>query len=413
MIDPKEILGPDGMAKLEQQRRERAINGHKSKSAEGRESDFPGDTPMPRKPPEEPADRPPPYPGTGEQKPATVEIIRGDAVEIKPIEWAWDGFLAIGKLHILVGPPEAGKTNVAIKLGSIVTTRGIWPDGSRCNMCGTVLIWSGEDAIKDTLAPRLKASGADMTKIAFVGATIEHGKKVAFDPARHMDALLASAQKIGDVKMIIIDPIVSAVAGDSHKNAETRRGLQPVVDFAEKVGAIVLGITHFTKGTAGRSPLDRVTGSLAFGALARMVFVAAVNASGDESLPERLFIRAKSNIGPTGDGFGYSLSVAEIETPKGLAQATFVEWGDRVEGNAAGILARAETEKPEARSTLEDAKTCLKSILQFGPMGSKEVMREAQAQGLSEKTVNRAKKELGIKSAKNGFNGDWMWKLPS
>ena len=60
-------------------------------------------------------------------------------------------------------------------------------------------------------------------------------------------------------------PIVSAVAGDSHKGAEVRRALQPVVTLAQRLGCAVLGITHFSKGTNGRDPVERVTGSIAFG----------------------------------------------------------------------------------------------------------------------------------------------------
>jgi len=56
--------------------------------------------------------------------------------------------------------------------------------------------------------------------------------------------------------------IVSAVAGDSHKNSEIRRALQPLVDLGERTGCAILGISHFSKGTAGRDPVERVTGSI-------------------------------------------------------------------------------------------------------------------------------------------------------
>jgi hypothetical protein len=48
---------------------------------------------------------------------------------------------------------------------------------------------------------------------------------------------------------MLVDPIVSAVAGDSHKNAETRRALAPLVEFAERAKCALIGISHFTKGT--------------------------------------------------------------------------------------------------------------------------------------------------------------------
>ena len=78
------------------------------------------------------------------------------------------------------------------------------------------------------------------------------------------------------MRLVIVDPIISALGSfDSHKNAETRQALQPFVDAAAGTKAAVLGIAHFSKGTAGREPLERVSGSLAFGALARVVLGAA------------------------------------------------------------------------------------------------------------------------------------------
>jgi putative DNA primase/helicase len=96
--------------------------------------------------------------------------------------------------------------------------------------------------------------------------------------------------------MVIVDPVVTVVPGDSHKNTEVRRALQPLVGFATELDAAVFGVSHFTKGTAGRDPVERVTGSVAFGALPRVVMAAArVNEGNAE---RRIFCRAKSNIGP-------------------------------------------------------------------------------------------------------------------
>src|SRR6201987_5103761 len=100
--------------------------------------------------------------------------------------------------------------------------------------------------------------------------------------------------------MVTIDPVVSAVIGDGHKNAEVRRSLQPLSDMAERLGVVVLGITHFTKGTSGKDPIERVTGSLAFGAAARLVMVTVRPKDQGE---KRYIIRGKSNIGPSGGGF--------------------------------------------------------------------------------------------------------------
>ena len=203
----------------------------------------------------------------------TVRLLRGDAVELKAVRWQWRGFLPAGMLTVLGGSPGCGKTTIAESFAAIVTTAGIWPDGSRCAEAGDVLVWSGEDAHEVT-ASRLKACGADMKRVHLIDG-ISGSDGDAFDPGRDMPLLEAAAKELANPRLLIIDPIVSAVAGDGHKSNEVRRALQPVVDLAHRLGCAVLGITHFTKGTAGRDPVERITGSLAFAALARVVLVAA------------------------------------------------------------------------------------------------------------------------------------------
>lgn len=156
----------------------------------------------------------------------------------------------------------------------------------------------------------------------------------AFDPARDLTALEAAATRIRDIKLLIADPVVSAVTGDSHKNTEVRRALQPIVHLAQRLDCAVLGISNFSKGTAGREPLERVTGSVAFGALARVVLVAAKGADGEP----RLLARAKSNIGPDGGGFGYELAQVTFDG----VETSVVRWGAPLAGTARELLGDAE-----------------------------------------------------------------------
>ena len=100
---------------------------------------------------------------------------------------------------------------------------------------------------------------------------------------------------------------------------DVRRSLQAVVDFADAHGCAVIGITHFAKGGAGKAPQDRVIGSQAFGALARMVLVTAK----EEGSSRRVMARAKSNIASDDGGVAYSL---ELVTIAGGIEATQAVW---------------------------------------------------------------------------------------
>ncbi|MEK6210788.1 MAG: AAA family ATPase [Pseudomonadota bacterium] len=340
----------------------------------------------------------------------TVNLIRASDLKPEPIDWLWREYLACGKLHIIAGAPGAGKTTIALAFAATLTSGGRWPDGTRAEP-GNALIWSGEDDPKDTLLPRLIAMGADSSRVYFVGDTRADGKSRPFDPARDMSNLEREAQRIEHVRLFIVDPIVNAVAGDSHKNTETRRALQPIVDLASRLGAVALGISHFSKGTAGRDPVERVTGSIAFGAIARVVFGAAK--STDENGTKRLFVRAKSNIGPDGGGFGYDLEQSELKDYPGII-ASRVLWGIPLDGTARELLAVAEAIEDQG-SALHDTTDWLRDLLteEGGTMDKRDIMRLARDNGFSERTVQRAREQLALKVRTTGFGKDKrsMWSI--
>lgn len=337
------------------------------------------------------------------QPPATLVLTRGDTIKPKPVRWLWDGWLALGKLHILAGAAGTGKTTIALALASILTTGDRWPDNTTSKR-GGVLIWSSEDDPDDTLVPRMTAMGANMSFVHFISGVDDPEGRRAFDPA-HDTAILLQAIRNIKPALLIIDPIVSAVAGDSHKNTETRRALQPLVDLAAELGIALLGITHFSKGSTGRDPLERVTGSLAFGAIARVVMAAG-------KLPEekgggRILCRAKSNIGNDTGGFRYDLEQAPVTA--GL-WASRIKWGEAIDETARELL--AETEGGEGGSDLEAAKEFLLAELANGSVGAKSIKISSEHAGHAWRTIRRAKDALGVIAEKVGLKEGWRWSLP-
>ena len=181
------------------------------------------------------------------------------------------------------------------------------------------------------------------------GVSEDEGKR-SFDPAKDMGALLQAVERIGDVKLIVIDPIAMVAVKDSHRNAETRRDLQPVADLCQATGAAGLGIHHLAKGTVGREPQERLIGSVAFAAVARVVMIATKMPPREgERSERRVIVRAKSNIGPDEGGYVYSLE--QVELSEYPIFASRVLWGEAVEGTAREVLAewRDGTVSPRGR----------------------------------------------------------------
>lgn len=338
-----------------------------------------------------------------------VVLLNGADLEPEPVRWLWPDWLALGKLHILAGAPGQGKTTIAIACAATVTIGGGWPDGSRCEP-GNILIWSGEDDPADTLLPRLLAAGGDRARCYFVGGTRIDGEVQSFDPARDMGALETQAHRIGGIKLLVVDPVVSAVAGDSHKNTEVRRALQPLVDLASRLGAAVLGISHFSKGGAGSDPASRVVGSIAFTAVARVVLVAAKVRGDNDEQDRRILARGKSNIGPDDGGFEYYIEQAE---PIPGINASYIAWGKSISGSARDLLTEpeAETDQGGGNSARAEAEEFLIQLLKDGATPTKHVEAEAKAAGISWRTVRRASDALGIKKRK--LQGAWYWDRPN
>ena len=345
-------------------------------------------------------------------KGSTLNLICATDLEPEPIRWIWKDWLALGKFHLLAGAAGTGKTTLALSLAATITLGSQWPDGTYCEP-GNILIWSAEDDPQDTLLPRLLAHGADRQHIYFVSDVLEHNKPRAFDPCKDMQKLYEKAVNIKDVRLIIIDPIVHVIAGDSHKNGEVRRDLQPLIELGDKLKAVVLGISHFNKNTAGQDPLERVTGSIAFGALARIV-LATAKITDAAAEPKRLLVRAKSNNGPDSGGYHYQIEQITLDNYPDVLSSKII-WGSQVEGNARELLLDANEEPLSDHSTLSEAIYFLKVLLKEGPVSRKEVSEKAREAGFKDITLRRAKAVLDVEAVHEGYGKGsvWKWALPS
>jgi len=335
-----------------------------------------------------------------------VMFVSASDVTPEPVRWLWAGYLAYGKLTVLAGAPAAGKTSLAVDLGARLSVGAAWPDGSAAPI-GNVLIVSVEDSFVDTLCPRFLAAGGDRTRFYTIDDIETPRGRRPFDPTKDIARLDEFFTKHPGPALLIIDPITSVVGGDDHKNAQVRHALQPLLELAERQGCAVLGISHFTKGTAGAEPLERVTGSLAFGAVPRVVLVAAKNHSAEG--PPRVLTRAKVSNGPDGDGFTYNVVETRLAEPVAI-ETSRIRWGNSVSGSARAILAMVETTSEEV--SREGAATRWLRDFIATPRTAKDVEEAAKGEGYSKSTLGRASEKLGVVKKKKGMGGGWDWSLP-
>lgn len=93
--------------------------------------------------------------------------------------------------------------------------------------------------------------------------------------------------------------------------------------MGQKLNAVILGISHFSKGTnGGCDSLQRVTGSIAFGALARILVTAKMTDSNGQE--KRVLVRTKCNHGRDGGRLNYQIEQRELVEYPGVSSSHII-----------------------------------------------------------------------------------------
>jgi putative DNA primase/helicase len=338
---------------------------------------------------------------------------RASEIEAKPIRWLWPNRMARGKVSMLAGNPGLGKSQVTVSMAAVVSNGFTWPvDRTPCER-GNVIFLSAEDDAEDTIRPRLEAAGADLSRVYIISAVVEYyradgGEMVrAFNLKTDLVRLEEMLVEIGDVAMIVIDP-VTAYLGDtnSHNNAEIRALLSPLSDLAAKHGVAVVCVSHLNKSMGGEA-LMRVTGSTAFVAAARAAFI-VVKDPGNGT--RRLLLPLKNNLGNDETGLAFNVQSVQVKSAAGLIDTSCVAW-EPCTVTVTADEAMIPQGELEGQSEIEDAKEFLREILADGPVSSRQIRTDAEGAGHSWRTIQRAKKALGLEAVKDGMKGAWKWQL--
>lgn len=325
-----------------------------------------------------------------------LKLTRASEIEIKPVVWAWKetgrGRIPSGALVAAAGREGTGKSSFGIWMSAEITTGML--SGAFFGTAYNTIYAAVEDSWEHTIAGRLKAAGANLSRVFRVDVQTSEDETSVINLPSDFD-LLEQAIVENDVKLVVLDPLISTISSvvDTHKERSVRTVLDPLARMADRTGCVMLGICHFGK-SAGTDASSLITGSGAFKNVPRAIFGFAVDSEDDA----RIMTQTKNSLGRSDHpSLSYRIEEANVLTSTGevaeVGRFVFEGISDR---SVEDVLSRngGEGEEREAKA---DAKDYLRKALDGRWRRTNEVKEEArEMHHISSRTLDRARKELGI-----------------
>ena len=203
-----------------------------------------------------------------------------------------------------------------------------------------------------------------------------------------------------DFRLLIVDPISSYLGdSDTHQNSGVRAILSPLCKLAARYRFALLTITHLNKDATG-STLHRVSGSIAFAAMARTIWSVQTDPDDDGQL---LFLPIKNNIA---DAPGLSFQREPIWLPGFKKSTPRIEWSPSPVFSCPDDL----KDKSLTATKLEQAELFLEAETSAGRVLGTVLIGKGKDQGIAESTLRRAAKDLGITTQR--IEGRYWWIPP-
>ena len=247
-----------------------------------------------------------------------------------------------------------------------------------------IIYQTAEDGLADTVKPRLELAEAVCERIMVIDETEKSLSMI--------DERLETAIKRTGARVLILDPIQAYLGGtmDMNRANEARDMTKRLSLLAEKYKCAILLIGHMNKA-GGNKAAYRGMGSIDFFAVARSVLLVG-RIEGEPDL--RAVVQIKNNLA----AFGHSKAFRLTETG--------FEWIGDYEITADEVLGGIA---PKVNK-LEQAKKMLRELAETSTsVQSSEIFDMAEDLNISKRTLENAKKELGIKARRIG--NSWYWDL--
>jgi RecA-family ATPase len=332
---------------------------------------------------------------------ASLPYCKAKVAKESKAEWLIPGWLPLGHLVMLDGDKGAGKSYLAAAFAGHVSGRQPLAGFPACKPSG--VIWgAGEESVAADTRPKLRAAGADLHRVYFLG--MDAAGRRASSPSFPAD-LPGLEAMIRETKssLVYLDPLRSYLSVNLSPGDEKGNGAVAVEmgRIAERTRSTILCCRHLTK-VAARDPLHSGTGSVAWGAVARMLLRAEEQETDGW---ERVLSVVRTNRGKPAAPRCYSI----VETDAGV----LVDWGPTLDKDQVKLMSSLFDDGQKLESRV--AEELIRKELSKGPRHASEIYMAGERERIGKSAMWRAASKIGVISTRKGFGGEgyFEWLLPS
>lgn len=313
-----------------------------------------------------------------------LKLINMADVEATEVKWLWYPYIPYGKVTIIQGDPGEGKTTLILNLAALLSKGEKLPESEEKSDPINIIYQTAEDGLSDTVKPRLIAANADDERITVID---ESKSELSLTDERLEQAIIETK-----AKLVILDPLQAYIGAnvDMHRANEIRPVMKHLSEVAQRQQCAVVLIGHLNKAMGMKSSY-RGLGSIDIPASARSVLLVGRIKDNPTVI---VMAQIKSSLAPEGEPIAFELNK---ETGFRFIGKYDISIDDLLNGVA-------------TTSKLEQAEKLLRDMLSDGSsIKQKQLQHQAKIRNISERTLNEAKKNVGVRSFRS--NNEWYWKL--
>lgn len=307
-------------------------------------------------------------------------------VRVREVDWLWHPYIPFGKITVIQGDPGDGKTTLILNIAALLSRGLPMPESTDYSLPTSVLYQSAEDGAEDTLKPRLMSAGADCSQIAFIDES-ECGLTLN-------DVRIENAIKATKARLLVLDPLQAYLGEGNEMNRAdgVRPMLKQLAAVAERTGCAIVIVGHMNKASGSKS-IYRGLGSIDITAVARSVLLVGRIKN---DTPVRVMAQLKNSLAKEGTPIAF-----EINEDSGI------RWIGEYDISVDELLngeSGASSDSGKVTVVMEKLTELLAD--EEVPCGRLyEMFREMD---MGKRTVDRAKKALGVRSVKRADGWYWM-----